>query len=548
MTSVFEITHDREFLQHFLTRWRTLDISAEMVERLRAASNEDPYAAYGYGRWLSLTNPGGDSLKLAAGLLAQAAESGVQDANAALAELCYDGRTGTGTADTSLHAYLIDSSYKAGSELAQFLTLQNTIYGDYGFPENPAEVADILKGHIEKHPGCDPIYYDLWGQALEAAGLDGAEKAYQTALEREERESYYSLADLYKRAGDWDRACRVAEEGAKKGAANCRRFKAGMDQEAFVKLPEQEQEALHKEIAEGLDDAITHYDRYACYLKGVLLYTGELGFTPDILASLELLRRGCEMGNSNCDTAMKTILQVDEDDDATGVLAVYPQGFYYAMDVDDEDLDLEELAEMVDARGFDVVHFSPILTRLTKMLGLEGVHIAMLVDKSGYARDLPDNMPATIVYGSGAEIRGTVVFVLEDDEDYTLLPFVGMQQVYLFLQMLTAATGNLVRQPTETELKSIEMKDETPKEFRVKPEELNETIEDCNLCRDTIFVDLSGDDRFAFARTEEIFYDLGIRGLIEKNIERNGGYMIDEWQFVDDRQTPMDIRSRVRFV
>ena len=92
------------------------------------------------------------------------------------------------------------------------------------------------------------------------------------------------------------------------------------------------------------------------------------------------------------------------------------------------------------------------------------------------------------------------------------------------------------------------MKDETPKEFRVKPEELNETIEDCNLCRDTIFVDLSGDDRFAFARTEEIFYDLGIRGFIEKNIERNGGYMIDEWQFVDDRQTPMDIRSRVRFV
>ena len=34
---------------------------------------------------------------------------------------------------------------------------------------------------------------------------------------------------------------------------------------------------------------------------------------------------------------------------------------------------------------------------------------------------------------------------------------------------------------------------------------------------------------------------------IEENIERHGGYMIDEWQYVDARQIPMDIRSRVRF-
>lgn len=46
----------------------------------------------------------------------------------------------------------------------------------------------------------------------------------------------------------------------------------------------------------------------------------------------------------------------------------------------------------------------------------------MLVDKAGYAKDLPDNMPGTIIYGQGAEIRGAVVFVLEDDKDYTLMP------------------------------------------------------------------------------------------------------------------------------
>jgi hypothetical protein len=47
---------------------------------------------------------------------------------------------------------------------------------------------------------------------------------------------------------------------------------------------------------------------------------------------------------------------------------------------------------------------------------------------------------------------------------------------------------------------------------------------------------------------DELMDELGIKEAIEENIERHGGYMIDEWQYVDHRQVPMDIRSRVRFV
>ena len=92
MNNSFDITPDRAFLQHFLTRWRTLSLSPEMVEKLKANKGKDPYAAYGYGRWLSFVNPGGDSLKEAEILLTWAGGQGVQDANAALAELYYDGR------------------------------------------------------------------------------------------------------------------------------------------------------------------------------------------------------------------------------------------------------------------------------------------------------------------------------------------------------------------------------------------------------------------------------------------------------------------------
>ena len=285
---------------------------------------------------------------------------------------------------------------------------------------------------------------------------------------------------------------------------------------------------------------------------------------------------------------LKEYLKVNPEEengkDSLGIIAVYPQGFYYAMDVEEDgELDLEALAEKVEARGFDVVHYSSLLTRITKALSLEGCHVAMLVDKEGYIKDLPDNMAGTLIYGQAQEIRGTVVFVLEDDKNYTLLPMKGLQRVYMFVQLLNAATGGLVRLPSSEELESIgaedpggfeeyddfeekyddpdifdgyernpdqeieEEIDAEPKELTVPVEQVLEGIAQCNLCIDTLFVSLKGHPEYAFASTNDLYYDLHIMEAIEENIERHGGYMIDEWQYVDARQIPMDIRSRVRF-
>lgn len=637
MTKTFDITQDRAFLQHFLTPWRTKSLSPEMVEKLKANSKTDPYAAYGYGRWLSLVNPGGACLKEAEVLLIWAGSNGVQDANAALAQLYFDGRTEADKANPGMHAFLMDSSYKLGSELAQVMTMENTIYGDYGFPEDPALVADIIQKHIEKHPGCDTLYYDLLGLALQDADPVAAEKAFQVSIDRGDCESYYSLATLYRSQGEEARACAVAEEGARKGAVNCHRFKAGMDQEAFLALPEEEQEALHQEIAQGLDYAIEHHDRHACFLKGCCLYFGNLGYQEDPVQALEPLERGCQMGHSSCfwlkanilkelgrkgvaqaslqaarlgDREQFTLEQVargyvsgelsqyteeietlwlkeylkvnpeeENGKDSLGIIAVYPQGFYYAMDVEEDgELDLEALAEKVEARGFDVVHYSSLLTRITKALSLEGCHVAMLVDKDGYMKDLPDNMAGTLIYGQAQEIRGTVVFVLEDDKNYTLLPMKGLQRVYMFTRLLNAATGGLVRLPSSEELESIgagdpggfeeyddfEEKYDDPDIFDgYEPEQeieedmvsadtsfqdqLLRDIAACNLCTDILEVKLPEDPKYGFMSTEDLFYELGIMEAIEKSIEQHGGYMIDEWQFVDARQVPMDIRSRIRF-
>lgn len=75
--------------------------------------------------------------------------------------------------------------------------------------------AFILRGHLEKNPGADPIYYDLLGRALEDTDADAAEKLYRTAIERGELESYYSLANLYRKK-------RECEAGAGSGRRRSR--------------------------------------------------------------------------------------------------------------------------------------------------------------------------------------------------------------------------------------------------------------------------------------------------------------------------------------
>ena len=278
----------------------------------------------------------------------------------------------------------------------------------------------------------------------------------------------------------------------------------------------------------------------------------------------------------------------DESPDLKGIIRIYPQGYIYVGDVEQDSLDsLSELAEIIHANGVDVVHYSDLLNRMSKVLCRgehNGCHIAMLVDRDGYAKDLPDNMTGTILYGHDWEVRGTVMLVLEDDK-YNLLPPKGLAFFDMCLRMLDAATGGLTRMPTEEEMERIESgftdefeeyddpylsfldldtekgeetpaeeeeepvveEDENaePKNITVKLADIKDAIAKCNLCRDTITAILPKEPDYYFKRTDELMYP--IKDAVEKNIERHGGYMIDEWQYVYKDQAPTDIRYRVRF-
>ena len=91
------------------------------------------------------------------------------------------------------------------------------------------------------------------------------------------------------------------------------------------------------------------------------------------------------------------------------------------------------------------------------------------------------------------------------------------------------------------------VEDEEPRQMTELEALLREEIDNCNLCVDTLTLTLPDSSEYWFKSNADLIYNLGIKEAIEDNIVRHGGYMIDEWQFVDSRQIPFDIRSRIRF-
>ena len=648
MTTIFNITHDREFLKNFMTKQRTLSLSDEMVERLR--TSDDPYGAYGYGSWLFYTANSNELRKSAEIKLLWAATNGVHDAYVPLARMYFSGTVEGNKAQPEVFAAMMDNAYKLGSEMAQYYTLLCTIYGFYGFEAKPELVADILKGHIDKHPESDPIYWTLYGRAVKESAPEQAISIFKEAIEHGDPEGYYYLAVTYDEMGDKAQTAKAL--AAAKEHDVLQAFGWYTSDEDFQQLSPSEQQAQHDMTDRDLHYAMSRHMALAYYRMGVNLYYGSLGYEADIVKAIHYLMKGCQLGDDyspsllasiylyhndelpdhlkvNRKQMAKLFLQAlrmedydtqnleqvarayvedllpehkeeierlwlkkymeittanEDDAEATAVLQVYPQGFYYARDVASDNLDTNDVSAWIDARGLDIVHYSDLLTRLTRALCLDkqGYHLAMAVDRDGYAKDLPDNMTGTIIYGHGQEMRGTMVFFLEDGS-YNIKPLKGRMLVYNLTQLLHAATGGLVRMPTSEELESIGVDDngfeeyddpdfsssddegdtenmediedaECPKssdgelpaqELHVLWTEAEKALLSCNLCRDTLFVKVPDEPQFAFRTSEELIEPF--KDAAEENIERNGGYMIDEWQFVDYRQQPMHLLSRLRF-
>lgn len=105
-----------------------------------------------------------------------------------------------------------------------------------------------------------------------------------------------------------------------------------------------------------------------------------------------------------------------------------------------------DIAEHIGAERTEIVRFTAPLNTLSKQLGLVDCHLVFLVDREGYKKDgLGDNMTGTLLYGSGHEILGNIVFALESDNGYKLMGFTSAALIQNAYVEINAAVGELLR-------------------------------------------------------------------------------------------------------
>lgn len=105
-----------------------------------------------------------------------------------------------------------------------------------------------------------------------------------------------------------------------------------------------------------------------------------------------------------------------------------------------------DIAEHIGAERTEIVRFTAPLNTLSKQLGLVDCHLVFLVDREGYKKDgLGDNMTGTLLYGSGHEILGNIVFALESDNGYKLMGFTSVALIENAYIEINATVGNLLR-------------------------------------------------------------------------------------------------------
>ena len=125
------------------------------------------------------------------------------------------------------------------------------------------------------------------------------------------------------------------------------------------------------------------------------------------------------------------------------VIIIQPSGVASVVEADVFCMSYREMSQLIDAEGLDAVHFSEPLNHITKACAFKGYQIVMYADRNGYAKDLPDNAIGTMLYGTGAEIRGAVIIALEDNK-YDTHSFHFLEDIESIFAEISKRTGGLV--------------------------------------------------------------------------------------------------------
>ena len=298
----FAITHDKDFLRHFLNQKEIRALSWSMVEKLRRS--DDPYGKYGYAQWLYRTHLDKESLKTATNYFKYASENGVADALQMLSKMYYHGEAYDDEKDTlvfdrNLSSTLNELAIERGSELAKLIRNYNLFYGKGNLVSD--RKAAIAEAEREAKSSDASI---MWTEQLawfyDDEGMrDKAIAAYEKCIDNNYYIPIANLAFLYEGQGKNEYYKMLMEEGIRQGVAEC--FVLGIEQQtSWDELNDEERNTIYINLKHNLRKGITMGDGFCAYALAFSLMCGEMGFTQDISKAIKVAREGVALRNTNC--------------------------------------------------------------------------------------------------------------------------------------------------------------------------------------------------------------------------------------------------------
>ena len=416
----------------------------------------------------------------------------------------YDEETGKFVMDRELSQELTVQAIEKGSILAKLRHNKNLFFGTTevsadkasAIAEAERESSAIFSESIlwTEQLGC---FYEIEGEKEKAI------KAYEKCIINGYYAPVYDLALTYLEEGDEGYYKTLMELGMDLGVPDCRIL--GMENEyRWDSLSGDERLDIYRQLNRNLPKGIDHGSGVCAYILADALLSGKFGYDinldwgkeyadlaltygfssgasliievaetlndPEFISDDELLklrydalRYGIEDQLDYVIRNKETYIEMGYGDQiekvwmpmwkknhpeaktqvSPSVIIIQPSGVASVVEADVFCMSYREMSQLIDAEGLDAVHFSEPLNHITKACAFRGYQIAMYADRNGYAKDLPDNAIGTMLYGTGAEIRGAVIIALEDNK-YDTHSFHFLEDIENIFAEISKRTGGLV--------------------------------------------------------------------------------------------------------
>ena len=416
----------------------------------------------------------------------------------------YDEKTGRFVLDRRLSKELNAKAIEKGSIRAKLRCNKDLFYGTSEVESDRA--AAIAEAERESSVFSESILWtEQLGWFYEIEGeKEKAIKAYEKCIINGYYAPIYDLALIYLQDGDDEYYEILMETGRWLGVPDC--WASGMvDEKIWESLDDDERLDISRKLKNNLSDGVKRGSSVCAYVMADALLNGKYGFDidlrqgkeyadialtygfndalslvieaaetlddPEFISDEELLilrydalRYGIEEQLDYVISNKDRYIELGYGDDiekvwmplwrknhpeartqvSPSVIIIQPSGLASIVEADVFAMSYREMRQLIDAEGLDAVHFSEPLNRITEVCRFIGYRVAMYADRDGYAKDLADNPIGTLLYGSGAEIRGAVLIVLEDNRHDTY-PFHFQEDLDNVISEISNIAGGLIR-------------------------------------------------------------------------------------------------------